>query len=291
MVLIFWAWVMASFVAMYREVGVIPNEAVKLGLLLHQIPYHSYMNIPQHLAIIMDGNGRWAKKRLLPRTVGHVKGAAGVSKTVRACLKHGITHLTVFAFSTENWRRPPDEVSKLMDLFVQYLQKEFQDMQTHGIRLRVIGQREQLGTELCQWIDETEQATAHNDRFHLTVALNYGGQWDILQAMQKWQLAHPGQTLQDLQAADLSPHLSTAGLPDPDLLIRTGGEARVSNFLLWQMAYTEMYFTDTLWPDFNETSLVQALHWFGQRVRRFGRTDEQVAADLAQAPVPMERPA
>jgi undecaprenyl diphosphate synthase len=249
------------------------------------------MNAPQHLAIIMDGNGRWAKKRLLPRTVGHVKGAAGVSKIVRACLKHGIPCLTVFAFSTENWRRPPDEVSKLMDLFVQYLQKELRDMQTHGIRLRVIGQRQALGAELCQWIEQTERATADNDRFHLTVALNYGGQWDILQAMQKWQLANPGQTLQDLQPADLANHLSTVGLPDPDLLIRTGGEARVSNFLLWQMAYTEMYFTDTLWPDFNEAALVKALHWFGQRVRRFGRTDDQVAAELANEAALSERPA
>ncbi len=249
------------------------------------------MNTPQHVAIIMDGNGRWAKKRLLPRTVGHVKGAAGVSKTVRACLNHGIQYLTVFAFSTENWRRPPEEVSKLMDLFVQYLKKEFRDMQTHGIRLRVIGERQQLGAELCQWIDQTEQATAHNDRFHLTVALNYGGQWDIVQAMQKWQQAHPGQTLQDLQPADMATHLSTAGLPDPDLLIRTGGEARVSNFLLWQMAYTEMYFTDTLWPDFNEASLVHALNWFQHRVRRFGRTDDQVAAEAPTPPRRMDRPA
>jgi undecaprenyl diphosphate synthase len=246
------------------------------------------MNAPAHIAIIMDGNGRWAKKRLMPRTMGHVKGAATVRKVVKACVRHGVTHLTLFAFSTENWRRPPDEVGKLMDLFVQYLPKELRDLQEAGIRLRVIGDRTPLGPELCGWIEQAEQATRGHDRFHLTVALNYGGQWDILQAMQKWQQAHPDQSLDGMQPADVSQYLSTADLPDPDLLIRTGGEARVSNFLLWQMAYTEMYFTDTLWPDFSEAALQKALHWFGLRVRRFGRTDDQVAAE---SQVLVERPA
>ncbi len=226
----------------------------------------------------MDGNGRWAKKRMLPRTVGHVKGAATVRKTVQACVRFGVTHLTVLAFSTENWLRPAEEVGKLMGLLVQSLQKELQDLQTHGIRLRIIGDRARLGPDLRQWIDHAESVTRGNDRFHLTVALNYGGQWDILQATRAWQAAHPDLTLERLQAQDLAPYLSTADLPDPDLLIRTGGEARVSNFLLWQMAYTEMYFTDVLWPDFNEADLQRALVWFGQRVRRFGRTDEQVQA-------------
>ena len=243
---------------------------------------------PQHIAIIMDGNGRWAKKRMLPRTVGHVKGAATVRKVVQACVNAGVDHLTLFAFSTENWRRPPDEVSKLMDLFVQYMQKELFDLQAQGIRLRVIGDRRPLGPELCQWIDRVEEKTRGNQRFHLTVALNYGGQWDILQAVQKWQQAHPGEALDALAPAALSEHLSTAGLPDPDLLIRTGGEARVSNFLLWQMAYTEMYFTDVLWPDFSESHLQKALLWYGQRVRRFGRTDDQVAEENPQW---LERPA
>ncbi len=243
---------------------------------------------PQHIAIIMDGNGRWAKKRMLPRTVGHVKGAATVRKVVQACVNAGVDHLTLFAFSTENWRRPPDEVSKLMDLFVQYMQKELFDLQAQGIRLRVIGDRRPLGPELCQWIDRVEEKTRGNQRFHLTVALNYGGQWDILQAVQKWQQAHPGEALDALVPAALSEHLSTAGLPDPDLLIRTGGEARVSNFLLWQMAYTEMYFTDVLWPDFSESHLQKALLWYGQRVRRFGRTDDQVAEENPQW---LERPA
>ncbi len=237
------------------------------------------MQHPQHIAIIMDGNGRWAKNRHLPRTVGHVKGAATVRKVVQSCVRSGVSHLTLFAFSTENWRRPPDEVRKLMDLFVQYLRKELRDLQEAGIRLRVIGQREALGPELCAWIERAEESTRHNDRFHLTVAVNYGGQWDILQATRRWQQAHPSRSLDELAPKELAEHLSTADLPDPDLLIRTGGEARVSNFLLWQMAYTEMYFTDVLWPDFNEAHLQTALHWFSLRVRRFGRTDEQVAVE------------
>ena len=243
---------------------------------------------PQHIAIIMDGNGRWAKKRMLPRTVGHVKGAATVRKVVQASLNAGVRYLTLFAFSTENWRRPPEEVGKLMDLFVQYMQKELLDMQAAGIRLRVIGDRSHLGPELCNWIDRVEEKTRDNKRFNLTVAINYGGQWDILQAVKKWQQAHPDQAMEVLAPDALAEHLSTAGLPDPDLLIRTGGEARVSNFLLWQMAYTEMYFTDVLWPDFGEPQLQKALLWFGQRVRRFGRTDEQVAQEQPQW---LERPA
>ncbi len=249
------------------------------------------MNHPSHIAIIMDGNGRWARKRMLPRTVGHVKGAATVRKVVQACVRAGVTHLTLFAFSTENWRRPSDEVSKLMDLFIQYLQKELTDLQSSGIRLRVIGDRSQLGSELRQWIERVEDKTRDNDRFHLTVAVNYGGQWDILQATRAWQTAHPDRTLEHLQAPDLAPYLSTAGLPDPDLLIRTGGEARVSNFLLWQMAYTEMYFTDVLWPDFSEAALQRALMWFGSRVRRFGRTDEQVMQAQDQDALQVGRPA
>ena len=247
------------------------------------------MSKPHHIAIIMDGNGRWAKKRLMPRTMGHVKGAATVRKVVRACANAGVSHLTLFAFSTENWRRPSDEVGKLMDLFVQYLQKELRDMQQAGIRLRVIGDRDRLGNDLRDWIDQAEEATRGHDRFHLTVALNYGGQWDILQALQKWQMAHPQRTVDSLQEDELKAFLSTHELPDPDLLIRTGGEARISNFLLWQMAYTEMYFTDTLWPDFNESALQRALLWFGQRVRRFGRTDDQVAEEQGRTRV--DRPA
>jgi undecaprenyl diphosphate synthase len=233
--------------------------------------------LPQHIAIIMDGNGRWAKKRFLPRTVGHVKGAAGVRRIVKACADRDIQYLTLFAFSTENWRRPPEEVSTLMDLFVQYLQKEMADMSREGVRLRVIGDRSAFSADLQARIAAAEQATAHNTTLHLTVAANYGGQWDILQASRAWQKAHPNLSIQDLREQDLAAYLSTADLPDPDLLIRTGGESRISNFLLWQMAYTEMYFVDDYWPDFDEASLAKALTWFASRVRRFGRTDDQVA--------------
>ena len=232
--------------------------------------------LPQHIALIMDGNGRWAKKRLMPRQVGHVKGAAAVRRIVQACADRDILYVTLFAFSTENWRRPPDEVSALMDLFVHYLQKEMREMSELGVRLRVIGDRSPFDTRLQALITEAETATAGNTKLNLTIAANYGGQWDILQAMRAWQQAHPGQSLDALDEQALASHLSMAGLPDPELLIRTGGESRISNFLLWQMAYSELYFTPTLWPDFDEPALDQALAWFGQRVRRFGQTDEQV---------------
>ena len=232
--------------------------------------------LPQHIALIMDGNGRWAKKRLMPRQVGHVKGAAAVRRIVQACADRDIRYVTLFAFSTENWRRPPDEVSALMDLFVHYLQKEMREMSELGVRLRVIGDRSPFDARLQALITEAETATAGNTKLNLTIAANYGGQWDILQAMRAWQQAHPGQSLDTLNEQALASHLSMAGLPDPELLIRTGGESRISNFLLWQMAYSELYFTPTLWPDFDEQALDEALAWFGQRVRRFGQTDEQV---------------
>jgi undecaprenyl diphosphate synthase len=235
-------------------------------------------NSLQHIAIIMDGNGRWAKKRLMPRTVGHVKGAANVRHMVKACADAGVTYLTLFAFSSENWRRPPDEISALMGLFLQYLENEVAEMKAAGIRLRVIGDRSAFAPLLQSRIDQAEQETAHNNRLHLTIAANYGGQWDVLNAMRAWQVAHPGKNLQDLDASGLAAYLSTADLPDPELLIRTGGESRISNFLLWQTAYTEFYFTDVFWPDFDATALKKATQWFEKRVRRFGRTDDQVAA-------------
>ena len=240
----------------------------------------------------MDGNGRWAKKRLLPRSVGHVKGAANVRHIVASCAKEGIQYLTLFAFSSENWRRPPDEVSALMGLFLQYLESEVNDMREAGVRLRVIGDRSAFAPLLQSRMDQAEKATAHNDRLHLTIAANYGGQWDVLNAMRAWQTANPGKNLQELDAHGLSAHLSTADLPDPELLIRTGGESRISNFLLWQTAYTELYFTDLHWPDFDAKALQKALRWFDQRVRRFGRTDEQVLAaqSLSSQTDPLEPP-
>ena len=244
----------------------------------------------QHIAIIMDGNGRWAKKRLLPRTVGHVRGAANVHQIIKSASEQGVKYLTLFAFSSENWRRPPEEVSALMGLFLQYLESEVAEMKAAGIRLRVIGDRSAFAPLLQSRIDQAEQDTAHNDRFHLTIAANYGGQWDILNAARAWQMAHPEKTLQDMDDQALAAHLSTAELPDPELLIRTGGESRISNFLLWQTAYTELYFTDLHWPDFNATALQQAIISYGQRVRRFGQTDEQVLSHNTTDNNPVAQP-
>ena len=236
-------------------------------------------SIPHHIAIIMDGNGRWAQKRHMPRTVGHAKGAAGVRELVEFCVHKGVKYLTLFAFSTENWRRPPEEVSTLMGLFGQYLEKEASDMQKQGVRFNLIGERHAFAQGLQDLIAHAELSTAHNQGIHLTVAANYGGQWDILNATREWQRANPLKGLEKLDTQGLAPYLSMAGAPDPDLLIRTGGESRISNFLLWQCAYTELYFTDTLWPDFNAEMLDEALAWYQKRVRRFGRTDEQVLGD------------
>ena len=233
---------------------------------------------PKHIAMIMDGNGRWAKKRLLPRAVGHVKGAANVRSIVQGCTEHGVEYLTLFAFSTENWRRPEDEVSSLMDLFIQYLDKELVEMKEAGIRFRLIGERSAFMPSLQMRIEKAERETSQNTKLHLTVAANYGGQWDILRAMQLWLDANPNTPLPLMEPQALKNYLSTSDLPDPDLLIRTGGESRMSNFLLWQMAYTELYFTDTYWPEFDKVELERALEWFGKRVRRFGQTDEQVLA-------------
>jgi undecaprenyl diphosphate synthase len=232
--------------------------------------------LPQHIAIIMDGNGRWAQKRHMPRTVGHAKGAAGVKALVEHCAKLGVKYLTLFAFSTENWSRPADEVSTLMGLFVQYLEKEMGALAAAGVRLKVIGDVAGFPAELQTRIHAAELATQHNQAITLCVAANYGGQWDMVQAVKNWQAAHPEVGASQLTQAQLAQHLSTAGMTDVDLLIRTGGEQRISNFLLWQAAYAELYFTDTLWPEFDEAQLNQALHWYAARDRRFGNTAEQI---------------
>ncbi len=218
----------------------------------------------------MDGNGRWAKQRHMPRTVGHAKGASMVRDLVTACVDKGVKHLTLFAFSTENWKRPEEEVSTLMGLFIQYLEKEMQDMQAEGVRLNVIGDTSRFPQTLQDKIRATEQSTTHNTGIVLNVAANYGGQWDIVQAVKSWQQAHPEKALGDLSPEVLSPFLSAADQPEPDLLIRTGGESRISNFMLWQLAYAELYFTDVLWPDFDVLQLLKALDWFAARERRFG---------------------
>jgi undecaprenyl diphosphate synthase len=232
--------------------------------------------LPQHIAIIMDGNGRWAQKRHMPRTVGHAKGAAGVKALVEHCAKLGVKYLTLFAFSTENWSRPADEVSTLMGLFVQYLEKEIAALAAAGVRLKVIGDVAGFAPELQTRIQAAEKATQHNQAIKLVVAANYGGQWDVVQAVKNWQAAHPDANATQLTQAQLAQHLSTAGMPDVDLLIRTGGEQRISNFLLWQSAYAELYFTEALWPEFDEAQLKQALHWYANRERRFGLVSEQV---------------
>jgi undecaprenyl diphosphate synthase len=237
--------------------------------------------LPQHIAIIMDGNGRWAQKRHMPRTVGHAKGAAGVKALVEHCAKLGVKYLTLFAFSTENWSRPADEVSTLMGLFVQYLEKEMGALAAAGVRLKVIGDVAGFAPELQSRIHAAENATQHNQAITLVVAANYGGQWDVVQAVKNWQAANPALNASQLAQGQLALHLSTAGMPDVDLLIRTGGEQRISNFLLWQAAYAELYFTDTLWPEFDETELNNALHWYATRERRFGQVQSHTTKETA----------
>lgn len=226
--------------------------------------------VPQHIAVIMDGNRRWASQRGLSKAIGHASGAKRVRSLVEACSARGVRWLTLFAFSTENWKRPADEVTSLMGLFLLYLQKEASDMHKKGVRLKIIGDRSAFDARLQALMANVEAMTAHNSTITLTIAANYGGRWDMLQAAQSWQAANPQQPVSALTEDALAAHLSLAGAPDPDLLIRTAGELRVSNFMLWQAAYTELYFTDTLWPDFSSDSLDQALGWYAQRDRRFG---------------------
>jgi undecaprenyl diphosphate synthase len=230
--------------------------------------------IPQHVAVIMDGNGRWAKKRFLPRVAGHVRGVEQVREMVRACLEHGIRYLTLFAFSSENWRRPQEEVSLLMSLFVKALEQEVDKLDKAGVRLRVVGDLQRFDARLQELIATAQERTAGNGKLDLTIAANYGGRWDILQAVNRLRAASPATT--DWQESDLEPYLSMSFAPEPDLFIRTGGEQRISNFMLWQLAYSELYFTDTLWPDFDTGELDKAIASYQHRERRFGRTSEQL---------------
>ena len=246
-----------------------------------QVPLAS--DYPQHVAIIMDGNGRWAKKRFLPRFAGHRRGVETVRETVRYCLDHGISYLTLFAFSSENWRRPPEEVSLLMQLFVKALQQEVIALDRNGVRLCVIGDRSRFDADLRALIEEGERQTAANTRLTLTIAANYGGRWDILQAMNALAQQHQ-EKLGSWTEADLGPFLSMHYAPEPDLFIRTGGEERISNFLLWQLAYTEFHFTETLWPEFDGTAFEQAIRSYRKRERRFGRTSEQLSEAAAVKP-------
>jgi len=218
----------------------------------------------------MDGNRRWAKKRFMPAALGHAAGAKRVRDIVKSCAEIGIPHLSLFAFSTENWKRPEEEVSSLMQLFMTYLQKEVDSMNENGVRLKVVGDTSRFSQALQELIARAEATTANNQAITLTVCANYGGRWDMIQAAQAWQQAHPGQSLHNLTEAALAEYLSTAYAPEVDLLIRTGGESRVSNFMLWQAAYAELYYTDDLWPDFTSKRLAKAIDWFQQRDRRFG---------------------
>jgi len=235
-------------------------------------------NNPRHIAIIMDGNGRWAQKRFMPRAVGHQAGVKAVRKIVEYCAKHKVEVLTLFAFSSENWRRPEAEVSLLMALFMATLQREINKLDRNNIRLRFIGDRTAFSDKLQQKMAEGEAQTQDNTALTVVVAANYGGHWDMCQAFQKVadKIATGELKNQAINEQLISQYLSTAGLPDPDLFIRTGGEQRVSNFMLWQLAYTEMYFTATLWPDFDQNSLEDAIKSFKSRQRRFGYTSEQV---------------
>jgi undecaprenyl diphosphate synthase len=226
--------------------------------------------LPQHIAIIMDGNRRWAKNRFMPAALGHAAGAKRVREIVKACAEAGVTHLSLFAFSTENWKRPEDEVSSLMGLFRTYLEREVSSMNDNGVRLRVLGDVSRFAEPLQALIRQAEAQTATNTRITLMVCANYGGRWDMLQATRAWQAAHPDQGLAQLSEESLRPFLSTGDAPEVDLLIRTGGESRISNFLLWQAAYAELFFTDDLWPDFKPERLQEALAWFAGRDRRFG---------------------
>jgi len=235
--------------------------------------------VPQHIAVIMDGNGRWANARRLPRMVGHERGVAALRQVVEACMRRGVRYLSVFAFSSENWRRPEEEVSFLMGLFIKALEREVRELKDNGVRLRVIGDLSAFNSKLRAAIARAESATEMNDRFHLTVAANYGGRWDILQATRKMLDQHPrlAQSGAPISEELLAPHLAMNYAPEPDLFIRTGGEERISNFLLWQLAYTEFYFTDCYWPEFDEAQLDLAIESYQKRERRFGRTSAQVA--------------
>ena len=231
--------------------------------------------IPRHIAVIMDGNGRWAKKRFLPRVAGHKIGVETVRNMVKQCVNLGVDYLTLFAFSSENWRRPEEEVTFLMGLFMEALKKEVAKLHKNNVRLIIIGNRAQFGAALCAEIEAAEHLTQNNTGLTLTIAANYGGRWDILQAVNAMQKANPSKS-GEFAEEDLTPYLAMHYAPEPDLFIRTGGEKRISNFLLWQLAYSELYFTDVLWPDFDDQAFQQAIKSYQQRERRFGRTSEQL---------------
>lgn len=236
--------------------------------------------IPKHIAIIMDGNGRWAQNRYMPRIAGHKQGVEAVRGIIKACMERGVSYLTLFAFSSENWRRPSDEVASLMQLFMVALEQEISKLHENGIRFKVIGDLSKFDQKIIEFINIGEQLTANNTQLTFTIAANYGGRWDIMQAVRKI-LAQSKELPLNFDEEAFSQYLSMSYAPEPDLFIRTGGEYRISNFLLWQLAYTELYFTNTLWPDFDEHELESAIQSYQQRERRFGRTSEQLQMTLS----------
>jgi undecaprenyl diphosphate synthase len=238
-------------------------------------------NVPRHVAIVMDGNGRWAKKRFMPRFFGHKQGVDALVRTVLSCADRGIEYLTVFAFSSENWKRPTEEVSGLMGLVLVAVAKYLGKLASHGVRIRIIGDRSQVSDKLRQAWEQAESSTRHNTRITLSVAFNYGGRWDIVDACRKAMRA--GIAPEDLDEAALNRFMALSHAPDPDLFIRTGGEVRISNFLLWQVAYSELVFSDCLWPEFGEAELDAALADYARRDRRFGAVDSAATAALDKA--------
>ncbi|WP_136680330.1 polyprenyl diphosphate synthase [Neptunomonas sp. XY-337] len=237
--------------------------------------------LPKHIAIIMDGNNRWAKSRRLPSLAGHKAGVDSVRSVIEGCVEYGVESLTLFAFSSENWKRPELEVKGLMELFMLALDREARKLQKNGIRLNVIGDKSRFSPALQERIAKVEALTVENTRLTLNVAANYGGQWDIVQAAQRFaeDCLSGEKKPADLTEASFDPYLALYGQAKPDLCIRTGGESRISNFLIWQMAYTEYYFSDLFWPDFSKQSLGEAIRDFCTRERRFGKTSEQLEAD------------
>jgi undecaprenyl diphosphate synthase len=238
-----------------------------------EVPAHG--DVPQHVAIIMDGNGRWAKRQHLPRIAGHRRGVESVRNSVSACIERGISYLTLFAFSSENWRRPAEEVALLMQLFTSALTNEVEKLHKNGVRLKVVGDIERFGKKIRALIDKAENLTAANRRLTLTIAANYGGRWDIMQALSRL-VKEKNFSADNIKEEALAPYLAMSYAPEPDLFVRTGGEQRISNFLLWQLAYSELYFTETLWPDFDAAALDAAIASYRTRERRFGRTSEQL---------------
>ena len=234
--------------------------------------------LPTHVAVVMDGNGRWASKRLLPRSAGHRQGAKATRNIIEACLKQKIKYLTLFAFSSENWQRPQEEVQAIIELFLSSLKNDSKTLHEEGIQVRFIGGREHFSGQLCELIDETEALTKANNKMLLNIAIDYSGRWDLIQASKKLfkQVQLQGLDIDELDEDAFARHLSTYPLPDPDLFIRTGGEQRISNFLIWQLAYTELYFSATLWPDFDAKELALAFASYTKRKRRYGLVPEQI---------------